>query len=130
MLRTASGCTARPCRLCSNVSVIGIFFADLKWFRISHFGFSVYGWTRYCEYLNLEDDPLDSELVRTIIAKGGLAVEINRVDTLRGFRGSSGIALSGDGQEDDIQRSYPGRVRRAYSPSPPPARPWSTRSRR
>lgn len=35
--------------------------------------------------LNLEDDPLDSELVRTILRKGGLAVEINRVDTLRGF---------------------------------------------
>ena len=36
--------------------------------------------------VNLEDDPLDTELVRVLLRKDGLAAEIDRVDTLSGFQ--------------------------------------------
>lgn len=36
--------------------------------------------------LHLEDDPLDSETVRTLLKRDGLAVEIERVETMAGFQ--------------------------------------------
>lgn len=36
--------------------------------------------------LNLEDDPLDTDLVRALLLKDGLPAEIDRVDALSGFR--------------------------------------------
>jgi len=40
--------------------------------------------------LHLEDDPLDTELVRGQLQKAGLAVQIERADTLEGFRRALG----------------------------------------
>ena len=51
--------------------------------------------------VNLEDNPLDTELVRALLRKDGLPAEIDRVDTLSGFQ----EALRRDGYGAD-----PGRL--------------------